>query len=523
MLPPRRFDLFDAAFWVLVIASLVPILAFAYFPSQDGPSHLNNANLLHLYPWGALAVFRDFYTVNALPFPNWTTHLLLAGLMFVVPVLVAEKLFLALYVVSFPLAARYCIRAFFPGARSATLLAFPFINHLLFQKGFYNFSFSVVLFFVCVGYWVRHREDLSGRRIAIFALLITLLYFSHLVSTALACGTIGLLWAWFALQRRRASPTKSNGFSAPVSVALRTLLGVSPALLLALWYLSHQGTTAVGREPIATKLAEIFTSAQAHDPRELLLWVPWELCLVVLAVLVLVRARPPATGSNGLLLVLAAIFLIYVWTPSEIGGGGGIEPRIVLYMWLTVVLWLGSQTHSAAVERAIGLAACAMTLCLVGVHYLEYSRANGQMREYLSVKPWIRPASTLLSVDLFDKRATAIVHPFKHAAGYLAAERDLVDFTNYEAGIGYFPISFQPATDPYIHLGDVELRPLMIDIPAYNRISPRPLDYVLVWGANDEAAAAGADMQALLAQLQPDYEQIYVSPDHGWARLYRRK
>jgi hypothetical protein len=443
--------------------------------------------------------------------------------MFVVPALVAEKLFLALYVVSFPLAARYCIRAFSPDASSATLLAFPFINHLLFQKGYYNFSFSVVFFFVCVGYWVRHRENLSGRRIALFALLFTLMYFSHMVSTALACGTIGLLWAWFELQRRRASPTERNGFSLPIGVALRTLLGVSPALLLAFWYVIHQGAAPVGREPIATKLPEIFTSAHAHDPRELLLWVPWELGLILLGVLVLVRARPRATVSNGLLLVLAAISLIYLWIPSGFDIGGGMEPRIVLYMWLVLVLWLGSQTYSAAMQRAIGLAAYAMTLGLVGVHCLEYSRANDGLREYLSVKPWIRPASTLLAVDLFDRRSTQYVHSFKHGAGYLAAESNLVDFTNYEANVAVFPISFRPAMDPIVHLGDGEERPLALDIAGYNQMSPRPLDYVLVWAANDEATAANPDMRSLLALLQPDYEQIYVSPDHGWARLYRRK
>src|ERR1022692_126049 len=77
----RRFDLLSLAFAGLIAASLVPIWAFTYFPSQDGPSHLNNANILRLYPWRDLASFRDFYSINFYPLPNWTVHLLLAGFM----------------------------------------------------------------------------------------------------------------------------------------------------------------------------------------------------------------------------------------------------------------------------------------------------------------------------------------------------------------------------------------------------------------------------------------------------------
>jgi hypothetical protein len=46
----------------LIIMHLIPIWAFKYFPSQDGPAHINNANILHEYH--DRSVFREYYNLN---------------------------------------------------------------------------------------------------------------------------------------------------------------------------------------------------------------------------------------------------------------------------------------------------------------------------------------------------------------------------------------------------------------------------------------------------------------------------
>jgi hypothetical protein len=525
-------DPLTIAFWLLILASLLPIWAFTYFPSQDGPSHLNNANILRLYPWRDLEVFREFYTINAFPFPNWTTHLLLAALMGVFPPLIAEKLFLSAYVISLPLAFRYCIRGINPAAQAGAFLVFPLIYHLLFQKGYYNFSMSIVLFFVCVGYWLRHRDNLNWRRTATLAALFLLLYFSHLVSTTLACATIGLLWMWFIVVELRqpgeTEPLRRKAvLTSAAGVAIRTLFAVLPAVLLGLWYLHHQGTQSQGSEPVTEKFQKIFTTAHAHKQHELLVWIPWEVSLLGLALFVLLaRVRTPVKGpvnQDGPLLALAIFFLIYLAVPSEIGGGGGIEPRIVLYLWLTLALWLGIQTYSKTIGRAVAVVTGAVTLVLVAIHCGEYWAIDNYLSEYMSAGPFIEPGSTLLSMDLEDTRGIQFVHPFKHAAGYLAAQKNVVDFTNYEAGIDYFPVHFLPASDPYKYIGDAEERPYVLDMLDYSQRSGRSLDYVLLWGGNRPQMAARPDVQSILGQLREGYEQIYVSPQHGLVRLYRRK
>ena len=86
---------------VLIGAYLLPIWVFTYFPTQDGVSHVYNSQILTEYT-NPEYPFRDYYEINWYPFPNWLSHFSLAALMFIFPSLIAEKIFLSLYVILFP-------------------------------------------------------------------------------------------------------------------------------------------------------------------------------------------------------------------------------------------------------------------------------------------------------------------------------------------------------------------------------------------------------------------------------------
>src|SRR5215510_1598650 len=96
-------------FVLLLLIHLVPIWKYDYFPSQDGPSHLNNANVIRNYYRDNFVVFREYFQLAHRFGVNWLTHLALAGLMSVFPVLVAEKILLSGYVLLFMVAVRYAI------------------------------------------------------------------------------------------------------------------------------------------------------------------------------------------------------------------------------------------------------------------------------------------------------------------------------------------------------------------------------------------------------------------------------
>ena len=149
---------------ILIVVYLLPIWLFDYFPTQDGVSHVYNSQIITEYG-NQTYQFRDYYDINWFPFPNWLSHISLTLLMFIFPPLTAEKVFLSLYVILFPLAIRYFLNAVQSGRDSLVILSFTFIYNYLLLMGFYNFAVSVPLFFLALGFWWKHKDALGKTRI----------------------------------------------------------------------------------------------------------------------------------------------------------------------------------------------------------------------------------------------------------------------------------------------------------------------------------------------------------------------
>jgi len=107
----------------LILLYLIPIWIFQYLPTQDGPSHLNNAQILSQYTNPAYN-FQNIYDLRLEPFPNWLSYACLAVLMRIFPPLFAEKIFLSLYVIVFPLAFIYFLGAINPAKKPLGLFSF---------------------------------------------------------------------------------------------------------------------------------------------------------------------------------------------------------------------------------------------------------------------------------------------------------------------------------------------------------------------------------------------------------------
>jgi len=149
----------------------------------------------------------------------------------------------------------------------------------------------------------------------------------------------------------------------------------------------------------------------------------------------------------------------------------------------------------------------------------------------VSLAPRLAPGSTILSLSFVEPHhrpsapgAAYKVWPFVHAAGYLAAERRLVDLACYQAERSYFPVRYRDEVNPYRFLtatGDLEESPAGVDLLAYERTGGR-VDYVVLWGLWGERRTR-ADVQPLLRQLAAAYERVEVTRPRGMGELYRRR
>lgn len=537
-------------FVALIVLHLVPLWSFKYFPSQDGPAHLANATIIREYHHPDATAFREYYVLNEHLTPNWIGHLVLAGLMSLMPMLVAEKVFLSGYVILLPVAVRYAVAAVRPQSTFLAVLAFPFVYNYLFHLGFFSFSYSLPMFFLVSGYWLKHRERFTLRDTIILAALSLLLYFGHIVSTVTALLEIVLMATWLMLLEAPGQ-IRERGFSLG---ALRNALPIwkpvwafAPTMILYAIFTSQNRQLGSSlslswedKPPLKTLLKQLASvySLASYEEREV--WIAGAVAGLFVAVIVYALSRRVPlrlTFWDGFVLVAVVYAIIYLVGPSEIGGGSYIHDRMNLYPFLVLIIWFAAHAYGPVARRSIQVLAIGIAGLLLGLHSVKYGELNDYIEEYLSGMPRIEPNRTLLPI-YFSQRGDAPggrpllfrIDLFVNAAGYIAAERHIIDLGNYEAGqTSHFPTLFRPELNPAVHLhyapldrASGELRGMPTEILGYPRQTGGRIDYVLVWGARDRYREKETP-KTILRQLHAGYDLIYTSSQRGLMQLYRRK
>jgi len=538
----------NLCFLALIIIHLLPIWTFTYFPSTDGPAHLDNAHIIREYH--DRPIFREYYLFNTKLVPTWCGHLVLAGLLSLMPALVAEKVLLSGYVILLPLAMRYALRTLRPDAGFLAILAFPFIYNYFLHMGFYSFSYSLVLFFFVVGYWLKYREGFTRRALLRLALLSLGLYGCHIFALVTAYVAMGLLALWWmgcdVAQQRRQRPVPLRG----LWTALRTRVLVPcaallPTLLLVATFVLQQGTATLPRLPAATLWGQLYhlDALISYDEREgwfstALVW----LFITVLGYRLVVRVtRRRGNRWDGLLLVVTGYVVIYFLAPTAMSQGGFISSRMSLFPFFALILWFGAHAYPRMVKWGIQGVAAGLALALLGLHVQKYAELNDYLAEYLSGMHLIASNTTLLPLIFSpqgytpDGRVLASrVAPFIHASGHIAVQRGIVDLSNYEAHESIFPLIFRPHLRPSVHIWyGLQSQSPQVDFQSYPQRTGGRVDYVLVWNTREESPhdpLAKSYLQfyqqlapSIARQLAEDYELIYTSPQRDCLQLYRHK
>jgi hypothetical protein len=528
----------------LILVHLIPIWAFTYFPSQDGPAHLNNATIIREYH--DRPIFREYYSLNKDLVPNWVGHLVLAGLMYLMPALVAEKMLLSGYVILLPISLCYVLRTIRPDGAFLTVLIFPFIYNLLLHMGFYNFSYSLVMFFFVVGYWLKHYEGFTRRDMMMLTVLSLVLYFCHIVSLMTAYMAIGLLTMWFMgcdlVHQLRTRPFTLRALSAALRArVLVPLSALLPMLILVAIFLLQHGTTRGPAPPAAHLWHRLYHLASliSYDEREGWWSTVFVWFFIALSGYVLVSKIAHRRGHrwDGLLLVVAGYSVVYFTAPDEMSGGGLISHRMNLYPFFALMLWCGAQSYHRMVKRGIQLVATGIALALLGLHVPRYVELNEYLEEYLSGMHLIEPNTTLLPLHFSPHGYASDGHilssrvaPFMNASGHIAAQRGIVDLQNYEAFWNAFPLMFRPHLHPIVYIWNgVQFQSPSIDFLSYPQRTGGRVDYVLIWRTGEDSQDDPVTKfyrqveQSISQQLEEGYELIYTSPQRGFLQLYRRK
>jgi len=427
-------------FFALALAYVVPFWTVRYLPMTDGPNHTANAWIVRQhgnveqYP-----LFNRYYEINWRPYPNWTGVAVMSALMYVVPPLIAQKL-LASGIVLLLLGGAWALAGVArPEERWPALLAFPFAYHEFFQYGFFNFSISVGACLVTLAYWWRHREAPSLRFAVGINLLLWLCWFSHVFSFSLALLAIGVLW----LATLRPATWRRH---------LLHVVILLPQLALPLWFVRVQWT---GVEPMPQSFLELLRALV--PPRVLFSFSQFQLrmALVVavafLALLVLTvwrreHRRLAWRETDAFLLLVLVLLALYFFGPEGLTNGSLITGRLSLFIYLLLIPWLAPRLVGR--WKAAGIFALTL-LALVNLGYqLRWHRILGEeVRQFVAGLEPVPPNSRVLSLLFRRYQASEHTDVYSHATGYVAMEKGLIDWDNYEAKEKHFSTRFRSTVD----------------------------------------------------------------------------
>jgi hypothetical protein len=476
-------------FLALLTLGLVPVWAYTYFPTQDGPSHALNARVFRecADPRSPEA---EFYERRISAIPNWTASAFLQVFTAVLPPLTAEKVLVSTYVVGLPLAVDYFLAALDASGSSALALLFIWNSCLL--RGFYSYAVGIAVLFLILGWFLRRTTGLGTRDTAWLSILLLVAYFTHLAAFLIAVFCL----LWFAAS---ASTLRVHRMAC-------ILVAAVPGSLLTVNYLLSSGFFGTPELSSALDIAKEEvegTLARAWDGpvvlyRELFA-THSEIWLAGFVVLVAcfwlwdnkLEGNPDSKRLRESVLTLSGVLLvIFILIPDTLRAHGGfLKARLApVALLLSLGAIRSSRRGALGLRHVAGVALISINLVLV-VRYV--ARMDREIEDFTTGISWVHAGETLISVKPLAE-TNAPVDPF--FSEYYCIDTDAICLSSYEGGTQHFPVKMRRGVKQRIRL---------------NKPGSFWADVVLGWGAPEDT----------LPQTDEPYREVYR---RGKLRLFRR-
>ncbi len=434
-------------YWGLVILfSLILIYliwAPAYFPSQDGPSHLYNAWIMTELGNPDYPLINSSYCIRRELFPNWMGYAVMFSLMHIFSPITTEKLWLTLIILGLPAGVIYLSRAVAAGIKNPsvpwwTLLGFFFaLNHPLY-RGFQNHGMGLVIFvFILAYFWKSNIRGWSVFRILILNLLLTSAYLCHIVSFILSLTALVIL---------------RLSFRGSIKDTLRFLAGLLPMGMLLIYYtcsfpsryrLELPGWIYLKKEALYLVQGKMLSGFNYHENWYIALMVLLGIGIISRSWSILKNTTPSNRGdkSNRLIILVVVLFGIFFISPDAIGGGKYLNMRLALYPLLPLIVWL--KTPRNMLLRILLI--CAIFILNLS-HFEENRSARKQINRHYNRIIHLAdklPDHCFVTTSRDFSKSNQDSRPILHAISYGIIGRDIVNLSNYEARLSYFPIRWK--------------------------------------------------------------------------------
>lgn len=337
---------------LIIVAYIVWLLSLPAFPTQDGPIHLYYTHVLRALFSHYDTRYAHFYTIKHLFPPYAFYYYALLGLSHFVSLLMADRLIICAYVVSFVFGFRYLARALGTGADSMTVLCTLLLLNWPLGMGFLNFCLSLSFVFWALGLWLRFAGRMAYKARIGFVLLAILTMFTHPVPLLLLLGIASFDLATRYLANRRSSQQAPPRFL----FDLITLMLASFTLGYVKLFTSARPLqqTAVGEEQVSVAIRIVHNVANYSAEKgvaflsgpgfELRLYRVLLLAVLVVALGLAIRQfirnrREHRWTAADTALILGIVFTVVLpFVPPDLNGSHFFAERLLIFVWIFALL-----------------------------------------------------------------------------------------------------------------------------------------------------------------------------------------
>jgi hypothetical protein len=345
--------------WVVALTILVAyicwILSLPSFPSFDGPVHMYYVHVLKALIGDSNPEYAYYFRIRHILPPYSLYYYGLLALSQIMPMLLADRIIICIYLVSFVFGFRYLASAIGPSADLMTLLATLLLLNWPLGMGFVNFCLSLSIAFWAIGLWLRVAgTPKRGARIG-FLVLATMTMLTHpvpLILLLVVSGTISIMRFVHKPGGEKERHVPSNLIADVLTLSLASLNVVYVKLftnanpfqqvVLPGDEVTPYWTDALHRMGIyGREHALAFVLGTTPD---ILVYRAALLTILVLAIIMGIRQRHRNkvaglwTNGDSFLALGAVIAVALPFIPSQLNGLYYFADRLVICVWLAFLL-----------------------------------------------------------------------------------------------------------------------------------------------------------------------------------------
>jgi len=549
--PWNRFALIAAM--VGTALSIMAVWLPSYLPTQDGAPHLYMATALRWIAEDPSSIFATYFQSNRGHQPNLFIFAALAGLLEIFDPAVAEKILASLYLVALPLSAMFTARMARGNSGLAALLVLPVGLSFTFMMGFYNYSFSAVVFVFGLGIWLWCEKAPGFARFSALMLVAVAAFFCHIFGAAallLVAGT-GTAWRLAVGVSQDRPANMGTRLVAIVQAWIRRgwplALAFAPTLLLILEFASTRSGVSGGVDHLWFEriiMLAGFSFVSALDRLDAVFAAGYAI-IVALAGYFMFRQRAqlpiPAAMLGFSTISFIALFLLM---PMQMSGSSYVIERLLPFIYLTGVLAFALTPVARRFSTMAIVALAVLGSVLPITRGYQFHSIDQRLSPLHDLDTRLKSGHTLLAVriDSFDRpdfkwRMAYRIDPVVHASMRLATTARLVDLKVSQANGLEAPMTYRQGRNPFWHLpANLPQSPDKmfwrhlnyrlgdpapdLDFAGYEAKTGGRVDYLILWGPFDEVQSDPKVIR-FMARIKERFQLDHVASP--LFRLYKHR